>query len=243
MLDSKDCPNLDNQSMSIVLFDIDGTLISTGGAGKVAFAETFHELFGVAEISSNVGFAGRSDRAIAEELMRVHGIEVTSENWQRFTTAFLPRLKQVLPRSAGEILPGVLTLLDKLAAMEHVTLGLLTGNIAAGAKAKLSHYQLFDRFQFGGYGDDWTDRSDIAIAALGAAKLHLNGAGKAGEKVIVIGDTPADVRCARAIDAFAVAVATGGATMEQLAASKPDLLVADLTDNQELLLQVDSVMA
>ncbi|MDZ4659608.1 MAG: HAD hydrolase-like protein [Bythopirellula sp.] len=229
--------------MTIILFDIDGTLISTGGAGKVAFAETFHQLFGVCEISSNVGFAGRSDRAIAEELMRVHDIEITPENWQRFTTAFLPRLKQVLPRSTGEILPGVLPLLDELADMENVAIGLLTGNIAAGAKAKLLHYQLFDRFQFGGYGDDWTDRCDIAVAALNAAKLHLNGAGQGGDKVIVIGDTPADVRCARAINAYAVAVATGGATMEQLSDAKPDLLVADLTDDRELLLQVDSAIA
>ena len=229
--------------MSTVLFDIDGTLIQTGGAGKVAFAETFHELFGVAEISSIVGFAGRSDRAIAEELMRVHGIEVTPENWRRFTTAFLPRLEQVLPRLAGEVLPGVVALLDKLAAMKNVAIGLLTGNIAAGAKAKLSHYQLFDRFQFGGYGDDWTDRRDIAVAALLAARLHLNGDGKAAEKVIVIGDTPADVHCARAINAYAVAVATGGATREQLAEAQPDLLVTDLTDNRELLLQVNSMMA
>lgn len=228
--------------MSTVLFDIDGTLIQTGGAGKVAFAETFHELFGIAEISSNVGFAGRSDRAIAEELMRVHGVEVTPENWQRFTNAFLPRLEQALPCLAGEVLPGVVALLDKLAARENVAIGLLTGNIAAGARAKLSHYQLFDRFQFGGYGDDWADRSDIAIAALNSARLHRNGNGSAGEKVIVIGDTPADVRCARAINAYAVAVATGGATLEQLAAAKPDLLVADLTDNRELLRQVDSVL-
>ncbi len=229
--------------MAIVLFDIDGTLIQTGGAGKVAFAETFDELFGVTEISEIVGFAGRSDRAIAEELMRVHGVEVTPENWQRFTTAFLPRLERALPSLAGEVLPGVVSLLDNLASMNNVTIGLLTGNIAAGAKAKLSHYQLFDRFGFGGYGDDCTDRCDIAIAALQAARLHLNGDGASSEKVIVIGDTPADVRCARAINAYAVAVATGGATIEQLAAAKPDLLVADLTDNQELLRQVNLVMA
>ena len=229
--------------MTTVLFDIDGTLIQTGGAGKIAFAETFRELFGVEEISSNVGFAGRSDRAIAYELMELHDIEATPENWQRFTTAFLPRLQQVLPRSAGAILPGVVELLDHLATLPHVTVGLLTGNIAAGAKAKLSHYQLFDRFHFGGFGDDWTDRNDIAVAALQAARTHLNGSSSNGNGgVIVIGDTPADIRCARAIDAFAVAVATGGATLEQLAAAKPDLLVADLTDSRELLLQVNSVI-
>jgi phosphoglycolate phosphatase len=220
--------------MNIVLFDIDGTLISTGGAGKIAFAETFHELFGIAEISANVGFAGRSDRAIAEELMLTHGIEASSANWLNFTTAFLPRLEAVLPRAKGEILPGVVELLDELAGLDHVALGLLTGNIAAGAKAKLSHYQLYERFAFGGFGDDWTDRNDIAVAALEAAHKHLNNGAPGGE-VIVIGDTLADVRCARAIGAHAVAVATGGATWEQLSASEPDLLIADLTDRAGLL--------
>jgi phosphoglycolate phosphatase len=229
--------------MITVLFDIDGTLIQTGGAGKTAFAETFRELFGIEQISSNVGFAGRSDRAIAEELMQIHGVDVTPENWQGFMTAFLPRLEQVLPRSAGEILPGVVELLDELATLEHVALGLLTGNIAAGARAKLLHYQLFERFRFGGYGDDCTDRNDIAVAALQAARQHLNGTADSDDRVVVIGDTPADIRCARAINAYSVAVATGGTTLEQLAAAKPDLLIADLTDSHDLLLHVNSVVA
>jgi phosphoglycolate phosphatase len=227
--------------MATVLFDIDGTLISTGGAGRIAFAETFRELFGVDQISSTVGFAGRSDKAIAEDLMRAHDIEVTSANWRRFTTAFVPRLEQVLPRSDGAILPGISKLLDELEAMEHVAIGLLTGNIAAGAKAKLSHYQLYERFAFGGYGDDWTDRCDIAVAALEAARLHRNGTWSATEKVIVIGDTPADIKCARAIEAFAVGVATGGASIEELADARPDLLVSDLTDSRDLLSQLHAI--
>jgi phosphoglycolate phosphatase-like HAD superfamily hydrolase len=175
--------------------------------------------------------------------MEVHGIAASPENWQLFTTAFLPRLEQVLPRSAGEILPGVVELLDELAALPHVSIGLLTGNIAVGARAKLSHYNLFERFHFGGYGDDWTDRCDIAVAALDAAKRHANGHGARNGKVVVIGDTPADVKCARAIDAYAVAVATGGATFDQLAACEPDLLLADLTDTEQLMAQVNSVIA
>lgn len=221
--------------MATIFFDIDGTLINTGGAGRIAFAETFRHLFGVEQISTDVAFAGRSDRAIAQDLMRVHGIDVTPENWLRFTTAFLPRLEQVLIHSAGEILPGVVELLDELSARNHVRIGLLTGNIAAGARAKLSHYRLFERFAFGGYGDDWTDRCDIAVAALEAAKTHLNGTWHEGRQLIVIGDTPADIQCARAIKAVAVGVATGGASREQLAEAKPDILLADLSDSRELL--------
>jgi phosphoglycolate phosphatase len=229
--------------MTIVLFDIDGTLICTGGAGRVAFAHTFHELFGVDEIAANVGFAGRSDRAIAFELMEVHGIEPSLENWHRFTAAFLPHLERVLPLSKGNILPGVTELLDQLALVDHAAIGLLTGNIALGAKAKLTHFQLLDRFRFGGYGDDWTDRSDIAVAALKAARASLNGSTSSGSKVIVIGDTPADITCARAIDAYAVAVATGGATIDELRRAEPDLLVRDLTDTHELLRQIDGAAA
>ena len=221
--------------MATVLFDIDGTLITTGGAGRIAFADTFRELFDVEEICASVAFAGRSDRAIALDLMRLHGIEPSLQNWTRFIEAFLPRLEQALLTSSGSVLPGVLDLLDKLAALPQVSLGLLTGNIVQGAKAKLTRYGLYDRFSFGGYGDDCTDRCDIAAAAMRAARAHQNGTAPANGPVLVIGDTPADIQCARSIDAFAVAVATGGASYEELLAAEPDLLMRDLTTPAEIL--------
>lgn len=236
--------------MATVLFDIDGTLVQTGGAGQRAFADTFRSLFGIDKMSKDVRFAGRSDRAIAEELMATHGIEASTENWLRFVEAFVPRLIEVLPQCQGTVLPGVVDLLDHLDTSEHMAIGLLTGNIAAGAQAKLSHYQLWDRFPFGGYGDDWTDRNDIAAAALLAAQgfvaqLHPSPPEKStseSERVIVIGDTPSDVQCARSIGACAIAVLTGGVPRETLLAAEPDLLLDDLTEINEIMLQINSVV-
>ncbi len=236
--------------MVTVLFDIDGTLIQTGGAGQRAFADTFRTLFHIDKISADVLFAGRSDRAIAEDLMTVHGIVADDGSWLRFVNAFVPRLVEVLPECQGAVLPGVIELLDELEKSDQVLLGLLTGNIAEGARAKLSYYQLWNRFAFGGFGDDWTDRNDIAAAALSAARSYSSQSqlepqrnhDSESESVIVIGDTPADVQCARSIGAYAIAVCTGGASREQLQAEEPDLLLDDLTGFEVIIQQINSVI-
>ena len=220
--------------MYAVLFDIDGTLVSTGGAGRLAFAAEF----GVPELSGAVPFAGRSDRAIALELMRVHGIEPSDANWGRFRTTYLGVLPAALKRRDGYILPGVTDLLDSLAALERPLVGLLTGNVREGAARKLDYYGLGGRFAFGGFGDDTGERCEIAATALAEARRHA--AGRNGHStelagVMVIGDTEHDISCARSIGAIAVAVPTGGATREVLAAAKPDLLLDDLSDAAPLL--------
>ncbi len=114
--------------MKVVLFDIDGTLILTGGAGNRAFAKTFADVFGVPQISSNVSFAGRSDKAISHDLFRAHGIPETPENWATFQREYLVRLGPTLASLAGEVLPGVVELVEKLQALDGVDIGLLTGN-------------------------------------------------------------------------------------------------------------------
>jgi len=231
--------------MYAVLFDIDGTLLLTGGAGGVAFAEAFREVFQLAEFPEGISFAGRSDRAIAYDIMQRSEIEPSEENWQRFFAEFRQRLENVLVACEGKVLPGVVALLDTLQANEHTAIGLLTGNSDFGAQAKLAAYGLEGRFAFGGYGNERTERNDIAVDARRAAEAFVTSSSVAsagGEAALcgamVIGDTPADIACGRAIDAFVVAVATGGSSMDELAACAPDLLLEDLADTEALLAEV-----
>ncbi len=228
--------------MYAVLFDIDGTLLQSGRAGRVAFTETFREVFRITQFPQGVTFAGRSDRAIAQEIMQQSGIEPSLANWQRFFSDYCQRLDRVLAVCEGEVLPGVVALLDQLQKDDHTALGLLTGNTDYGARAKTAAYGLADRFAFGGYGDERIDRNDIAVDARHAAEEFVAANGYNGSLcgAMVVGDTPADVRCGRAIDAFVVAVATGGSSREELAACQPDLLLEDLTDTEALLAEVSS---
>lgn len=236
--------------MYAVLFDIDGTLIQSGGAGQLAFAETFAAEFGVNELSGVVAFAGRSDRAIASELMRVHGVEPTDENWQRFRAAYLDRLPSALRRREGRVLPGVPELLTQLAEWGRPLIGLLTGNIREGADHKLQYYGLAEHFNFGGFGDVSHERNDIAAAALSEAQQAFQRTTSTAKRVpqmelagaMVIGDTVHDITCARSIGAYAVAVPTGGASRAQLAAAGPDLLLEDLSDARPLLAEIERAL-
>ena len=230
--------------MHICLLDIDGTLLLTGGAGQTAFAHTLAADFGIAEISTDVDFAGRSDRAIVADLFRGHGVEPSEENWQRFCRGYLRQLDAALLAHQGQVLPGVKALLDALADRGDVAIGLLTGNVREGARRKLAHYDLWHWFPFGGFGDDYEERCDIAAAALAAAKLHLIDQASTANasrsesnhgEVIVIGDTPNDIRCGRSIGARCVAVATGHTSPEALRGGNPDVLVETLEDNAPIL--------
>ena len=220
--------------MKACLFDIDGTLVLTGGAGMFAFAETFAEDFGVPEISREVPFAGQSDRGIAGNLFIAHGVENTAENWERFREGYVARLLDHLRRREGIVLPGVFRLLDRLEALGDVQIGLLTGNVAAAAEIKLRYYDLWDHFAFGGFGDDHPDRNDIAATAVARARQRAEN--ESGEdRIVIIGDTPNDIRCARSVGAYAVAVPTGHITAEELGAAEPDLLVETLEDSDAIV--------
>lgn len=220
--------------MHICLFDIDGTLLSSGGAGKAAMESALLDEFNLPAVRYQVPYSGRTDRAIGRELLGRHDIKPTSANWTRLLTAYLQRLPDSLTHHDGRVLPGITPLLEQLARREDVVIGLLTGNVREGARLKLGHYGLFDYFAFGGFGDEHFDRDDVAREALAAARRHCNGS-LCVDRMWVIGDTPLDVRCARCIGARAVAVTTGWHSRDELAASGPDLLLDDLSDPAPLL--------
>lgn len=220
--------------MHVCLFDIDGTLINTSGAGKCAMEGALREAFGVTAPTHGIPYAGRTDRAIAEDLFRYHGVEVTQEGWEFFRETYLELLKSCLRDRPGVVLPGIQSLLEHLAERKAISIGLLTGNIRAGAYRKLSHFSLDHYFTFGGFGDDHTNRDDVARSALRvvAEKSEEN---YHPDRLWVIGDTPADVQCGRAIGARTIAVATGTHTLAELRETSPDYALSDLTCRDQLI--------
>jgi len=214
----------------LVLFDIDGTLIRTGGAGVKAFAKVFATEFNAVDGFERLKFAGRTDRSLVREFFGFHQIPVTPENLQRFFERYVFWLDHILRESRGGICPGVLDFINELEELpEPPVLGLLTGNIRLGAEIKLRHYSLWEIFQTGAFADDAEEREKIAAVARERGR-RLLGRDLEGEEVLVIGDTPLDIRCARAIGARVLAVATGGHPLPELVGHTPDWAVANLSE-------------
>jgi phosphoglycolate phosphatase len=220
--------------MKILLFDIDGTILNTGGSGKAAMEHALRSTFQIEEMIDTVPYSGRTDQAIGRDLLRVHGLAETDEFRQKLTNAYLDALPTELAKKSGVVCPGLIPILEAASKLPDVHLGLLTGNVERGARIKLSHFGLWDFFKFGGYGDDHFHRDDVARTALTNAERHV-GHTLPRDQIWVIGDTPLDVQCARAIGARAVAVATGWHSIEELQQSKPDYLYPDLSLPTELL--------
>lgn len=219
-------------SVRLLLFDIDGTLVLTGGAGKRAMDGAFLDLFGVDDAFGGVSMAGRTDRWLAEQALARHGLAVTGERLEAFRTRYIARLADAIHDTGSGrrgLMPGVDALLGRLAGRPSIHLALLTGNYEAGARIKLTHFGLWHRFAWGAFGDHHADRDTLARAAVDAAPGRGTPIARPADAV-VIGDTPHDVACARAAGAHVIAVATGGHTRQALEACGPDLALDDLTD-------------
>ncbi|MBV9488853.1 MAG: HAD family hydrolase [Verrucomicrobia bacterium] len=214
--------------MKLFLFDLDGTLLTTDGAGRAALRLASADVFGVAEDLSNIAIAGNTDSRIGREILTKHGIPVNEATLNRLLGAYLARLVDQLKASPGRILPGVMQVLERVIRAQ-VGVGLLTGNLRRGADLKLGAHGVKRFFEFGAFGDDDFDRNKLGPIALERAQAWYKTS-FAPDDVFVIGDTPRDVACARAFGARAVAVATGQYSSEELAATQPDFLFADLSD-------------
>ena len=219
----------DSQPIRLVLFDVDGTLIRTRGAGVKAFALALTTEFGVADGTELIKFGGRTDVSLVRELFSLRQIEPSAKNFQRFFAAYLFWLEKLMLECAGGACPGVPEFCRALATRADPPLpGLLTGNLRRGAQIKLQRFQLWDQFSIGGFGDDHEDRDQIAAVARRRGSERLGRPLEGGE-VLVIGDTPLDIRCARAIGAKVLAVATGSFSVAQLQQHHPDWAVENLS--------------
>jgi len=212
----------------LVLFDIDGTLVHTGGAGVKAFAKVFQTEFDAHDHFEKLKFAGRTDVSLVREFFKYHSVAETKENFDRFFERYVFWLDYILNHSKTEACPGVWEFIGALKALpKPPVLGLLTGNIQLGAEIKLRHFDLWKEFEIGGFADDNEDRDLIAAAARERGRRIL-GKDLRDDEILVIGDTPFDIRCGRAINAKVLAVATGGATLEELKKHQPEFAVQDL---------------
>ena len=213
----------------LVLFDIDGTLVHTGGAGTAAFTRTFANHFDLHHGTEKMRFAGRTDVSLVREFFRFHGLEESRKNFDFFFEHYAFWLHHILEEKAGETCRGVRELIRDLQALSNPpVLGLLTGNIQLGAEIKLRRFGLWEHFTFGGFADDHEERNHIAVAALERGR-RVMGKDLQPQEVVVIGDTPFDVRCGKFIGARTLAVATGGSKLDELMSSSADWTVPDLT--------------
>lgn len=224
--------------MRIVLFDIDGTLLRSGGVGRISMERALTTVFG-SPGSAEYHYDGKTDRQIVRDLMRREGFsdeEIDSQMVELLDT-YVSGLERELASGNRSmlVLDGVRELLDALEAQQEVVLGLLTGNIQQGANAKLTAAGIDPaRFRVNAFGSDHELRPELPAVARQRAQ-ELLGREIAGNRVVVIGDTPADISCGEAIGARAIGVATGRYSVDQLSAFRPYAVFQSLADTEAVL--------
>ncbi len=227
----------ESENRRLVLFDIDSTLINTGGAGVQALKLATKKRFGIDDDLSGIEIAGRTDSGIVRQILAKHETQPTDEELRRFFDTYIELLARQLAITEGHVLPGIGELLERLESRPHITLGLLTGNLARGAQLKLKHYGLWKYFPFGAFADDHHDRNELGIVASARALEHT-GRRFAPSSVDVIGDTEHDIACGKAIGARTIAVATGSRPREILARSEPDFLFDDFSQTNDVIAEL-----
>ena len=219
----------------LLLFDIDGTL-TLGGPARAAFAVALERTFGAAGPVFDHDFSGKTDPLITRELLTQAGLPPRDieAGMPRFRRRYVTELEARIGAHPVTALPGARSLIGALANRDDVFLGLVTGNLEGGARLKLRSAGLWDRFPVGAFGSDREDRNELPAIALRRAAAHW-GRPFHGEETVVVGDTPLDVACGRAVGAATVAVATGRFTIPELAAAGADRVLPDFADVEAAL--------
>jgi phosphoglycolate phosphatase-like HAD superfamily hydrolase len=206
--------------VSVLFWDIDGTLLSTGRAGIFAWEDATFDVTGRQIDFTSLATAGLTDMEIADRILSKYTEKYTEYDRNKMVALYEGYLPDALPRKQGSVLPGVIELLDTIKDRTDIVLALLTGNTEKGAEAKLSYYGLNSYFSFGSFSGERADRDDIALHALSLAHQQIPDIQE--QSVYVIGDTPYDIRCGKAIRARTIAVATGVYNVSELRAHEPD---------------------
>ncbi len=234
-------------SRKLLLFDIDGTLIDTGGAGLVSLRESFHAAFPGHESHTfpPLDLGGATDRGVARFIFEHYGLgdapHLHDQYFFHYTGALERNLLAFAKSGRGRVLPGVPALLQALSRQHANRLAVLTGNLREGAWIKLRTFGLDGHFTTGAFGDDHHDRNALGPIALDRV-FDSHDERFAPENTVVIGDTPRDIACARAFGAKVVAVATGAASVSELASAGPDLLLDDFCETDAVVAAIESLV-
>jgi phosphoglycolate phosphatase-like HAD superfamily hydrolase len=226
--------------MTVLFWDVDGTLLTTGKAGVPAWEDAVREVVGFDFQLSSFRVAGLTDFQIAVRTFEMLGVDADEDMLRRMVQRYEELLPLTLPKKQGRVLPNVREILDRLEGRPDMRSYLLTGNTRGGARAKLTHYDLFKYFPDGAFAEDASERSAIAARALALARRE---GPVADGGVFVVGDTPHDIECAAAIGARTVAVATGGYSLEELESHRPWRAFAELPPADEFLRLIDDARA
>jgi phosphoglycolate phosphatase-like HAD superfamily hydrolase len=226
----------------LILFDIDGTLLLTGGAGVAAMTRAFADAFGIADAFAGIPMPGRTDRGILADAMARQTMAVDGEPLERFRSRYVACLTEeiAVDRPRKRVLPGVRALLDALSEDGDVLLGLVTGNFAEAARIKLEHFGLWHYFACGAYGDEAVERPPLVSLAFERARRHRPAA-LTLDQTFVVGDTPHDVQAALTGGARAVGVATGPFGVEALAEAGAELVFPDFADTDRVVRSMRSL--
>jgi phosphoglycolate phosphatase-like HAD superfamily hydrolase len=224
----------------LILWDIDGTLIISHGAGIRAMERALTKCFGLKGDLSKIDWAGRTDTWIGAEVLRKNGVPETPQNSHAFLETYLELLPGELESGPqGQVLPGVLALLETLHRRPDIAQGLLTGNLQRGAQLKLTHYKVWHFFEFGAFADDSPRRNELGPHALRRAR-ERHAVEFAPERTFIIGDTPHDIECGKVIGARTIGVATGRYSVADLAGHEPTAVFRNFSDTAAFLSVIDA---